>query len=89
LATNLPANNALVRPAELQNPAPPSATERDRQVGFAANLAAGKPPSLAADAVMRGIRDGDFWLTTDNEWDPRWQAVFDSITQRSNPARPF
>jgi NAD(P)-dependent dehydrogenase (short-subunit alcohol dehydrogenase family) len=85
LSTNLPANSPRVRPAELQNQSPPSEVEQQRQVTFAANLAAGKPPELAADRVFEAIRDDQFWVTTDNEWDERFRARFESITARRNP----
>jgi NAD(P)-dependent dehydrogenase (short-subunit alcohol dehydrogenase family) len=85
LSTNLPANSPRVRPAELQNQSPPSEVEQQRQVTFAANLAAGKPPELAADRVFEAIRADQFWVTTDNEWDERFRARFESITARRNP----
>ncbi len=85
LSTNLPANSPRVRPAELHNEALPSEVERQRQVSFAANLAAGKPPRLAADRVFEAVHADQFWVTTDNEWDERFRARFESITSRLNP----
>jgi NAD(P)-dependent dehydrogenase (short-subunit alcohol dehydrogenase family) len=85
LATNLPANSPRVRPEGLRNESAPSEIEQQRQVGFAENLARGKPPELAADMVFEAIRDQRFWVTTDSDWDERFSSRFDSILQRRNP----
>ena len=85
LSTNLPANNTLARPAGLQNEGDASMTEKAMQEGFAANLARGRPPELAADLVLEAIREDRFWIFTDNEWDQRFSTRFDSIMQRRNP----
>ena len=86
LATNLPANNARVRPEALRNPSPPSDIEQQRQAGFAVNLSQAKPPELAGDMVVDAVRNNDFWIFTDHEWDQRFATRFESITQRHNPA---
>jgi NAD(P)-dependent dehydrogenase (short-subunit alcohol dehydrogenase family) len=89
LATNLPASSPRVRPSELRNPSPPSETEQQRQVSFAANLAAGKPPSLAAERVLDAIRDAQFWVTTDDDWNERFRTRWEGILNRANPVAPF
>jgi NAD(P)-dependent dehydrogenase (short-subunit alcohol dehydrogenase family) len=85
LATNLPSNSLRVRPDGLRNETAPSEIEQQRQAGFAENLARGKPPELAADIVFEAIRDQRFWVTTDSDWDERFNSRFDSIMQRRNP----
>jgi NAD(P)-dependent dehydrogenase (short-subunit alcohol dehydrogenase family) len=85
LATNLPANNTLVRPDALRNEAPPAELEQRRQAGFAENLAKGLSPDVAAENVVQAIRNGDFWVFTDHEWDERFRVRFDSIMNRRNP----
>ena len=85
LATNLPANNALVRPDALRNEAPAPEMEQRRQAGFAENLAKGLSPDVAAENVVQAIRNGDFWIFTDHEWDERFRVRFDSITNRRRP----
>jgi NAD(P)-dependent dehydrogenase (short-subunit alcohol dehydrogenase family) len=85
LATNLPANNLLVRPDSLRNEAAPAGLEQRRQAGFAENLARGLSPDVAAENVVEAIRNGDFWVFTDHEWDERFRVRFDSITNRRNP----
>ena len=85
LATNLPANNTLVRPDALRNEAPPIELEQRRQAGFAENLAKGLSPDVAAENVVQAIRNGDFWVFTDHEWDERFCVRFESITNRRNP----
>jgi hypothetical protein len=85
LATNLPANNTLVRPDNLSNHDSPSELEQRRQASFAENLAQGKPPELAAGMVVDAIRNDEFWIFTDHDWDERFRVRFDSIVQRHNP----
>ncbi|HEX5369512.1 MAG TPA: SDR family NAD(P)-dependent oxidoreductase [Dehalococcoidia bacterium] len=85
LATNLPANNTLVRPDNLSNHDAPSELEQRRQASFAENLAQGKPPELAAGMVVDAIRNDEFWIFTDHDWDERFRVRFDSIMQRHNP----
>ncbi len=85
LATNLPANNSRVRPDDLRNEAPPSDIEQRRQVSFAENLSQAQPPELAADMVVEAIRNDEFWIFTDHDWDDRFRVRFDSIMQRHNP----
>jgi len=58
------------------------------QTNFAGNLAAGKPVSLAAHAVVAAIHNDTFWVTTDDEWDERFRARWDGIVKRENPERP-
>jgi NAD(P)-dependent dehydrogenase (short-subunit alcohol dehydrogenase family) len=85
LSTNLPANNSRVRPEDLQNESPASELEQQRQAGFAEGLSRGKPPELAADMVLRAIREDQFWIFTDHEWDERFSTRFASIMERRNP----
>ena len=85
LSTNLPANNTRVRPDDLRNEHEPSDLEQRRQASFAENLTHGKPPELAADMVVEAIRNDEFWIFTDHDWDERFRVRFDSIMQRHNP----
>jgi NAD(P)-dependent dehydrogenase (short-subunit alcohol dehydrogenase family) len=85
LSTNLPANNTLVRPASLRNEAAPAEMEQRRQIGFAENLAKGLSPDVAAENVINAIRNDEFWVFTDHEWDERFRVRFDSIMSRRNP----
>ncbi len=85
IATNLPANNTRVRPDDLRNEDEPSDLEQRRQASFAENLTHGKPPELAADMVVEAIRNDEFWIFTDHDWDDRFRVRFDSIMQRHNP----
>jgi NAD(P)-dependent dehydrogenase (short-subunit alcohol dehydrogenase family) len=85
LATNLPANNTLVRPAALRNDEAPADTEQRRQAGFAENLARGQSPDVAAENVLQAIRNDEFWVFTDHDWDERFRVRFDSIMSRRNP----
>ena len=85
LATNLPANNTRVRPDDLRNEDEPSELEQRRQASFAENLTHGQPPELAADMVVEAIRNDEFWIFTDHDWDERFRVRFDSIMQRHNP----
>jgi hypothetical protein len=35
--------------------------------------------------VVNAIRNGDFWIFTDHEWDERFRVRFDSIMNRRSP----
>ncbi len=84
-ATNLSANSLSTRPPGLQNDSPPAQIERQRQASFAERFASARPPELVADKVVEAIRTDQFWVTTDHDWDDRFQARFDCITERRNP----
>jgi NAD(P)-dependent dehydrogenase (short-subunit alcohol dehydrogenase family) len=80
-STNLSANSQSRRPADQAQ----SPVEQQLQATFAVGFARARPPELVAGKVVDAIRTGKFWVTSDNDWDDRFQARFDCITQRRNP----
>ena len=80
-ATNLSANSAAQRPSG----SAVSPAEEQQQASFAERFARARPAELVAGKVVEAIRTGRFWVTTDNDWDERFQARFDCITGRRNP----
>jgi NAD(P)-dependent dehydrogenase (short-subunit alcohol dehydrogenase family) len=79
-ATNLSANSQRRRPV-----APQTEAERHQQAAFAERFARSRPAELVAEKVLDAVRTDQFWVTTDNDWDDRFQARFDTITARRNP----
>jgi len=43
------------------------------------------PPSQVADIVMQAIRDEQFYILTDRDWDERMKTRLDNVLNRRNP----
>ena len=75
------------RPAELRNEvATPGAADGDaRRAAMNERLAKAQPPSQVADAVLRAITEGRFYIFTDHAWDDAIRGRFEAILERRNP----
>jgi NAD(P)-dependent dehydrogenase (short-subunit alcohol dehydrogenase family) len=67
------------RPADLRND-PSAPLPEPRRI-----LAGAMPPSQVADIVMQAIRDEQFYILTDRDWDERMQTRLDNVLNRRNP----
>lgn len=75
------------RPAELRNEVdPPGAADgQARRATMNERLARAQPPEQVADAVLRAVADGQFYIFTDHAWDDAIRSRFEAITGRQNP----
>jgi NAD(P)-dependent dehydrogenase (short-subunit alcohol dehydrogenase family) len=67
-----------VRPAALRN-----AGETFEYAG--PDVSNAMPPSQVADIVFQAIRDEQFYIFTDHEWDQRMETRWQNIRHRTNP----
>jgi NAD(P)-dependent dehydrogenase (short-subunit alcohol dehydrogenase family) len=76
------------RPDELRNEHPASGAAAGEQLRAQMNerLASAMPPAQVADILLEAIRNEQFYVATDNEWDAGIQARHDNIMRRASPA---
>jgi len=67
------------RPVELRND-PSAPLLEPRRI-----LQGAMPPSQVADIVMQAIRDEQFYILTDHEWDERMKTRLENVLARRNP----
>ena len=67
------------RPAELRND-PSAPLPEPRRI-----LQGAMPPSQVADIVLQAIRDEQFYILTDRDWDERMKTRLDNVLNRRNP----
>jgi NAD(P)-dependent dehydrogenase (short-subunit alcohol dehydrogenase family) len=66
------------RPAELRN-------DGETFEYRGPDLSKAMPPSQVAEIVLQAIRDEQFYVLTDHEWDQRMETRWQNIRERSNP----
>ena len=73
------------RPAELRDEEPEHERDMARRSALRDRIARGATPSSVAEQVMTAIREGQFYLLTDQEWDERARLRAEAILNRSVP----
>jgi NAD(P)-dependent dehydrogenase (short-subunit alcohol dehydrogenase family) len=51
----------------------------------APDVSTAMPPSQVADIVFQAVRDQQFYILTDHDWDQRMETRWQHIRERSNP----
>jgi NAD(P)-dependent dehydrogenase (short-subunit alcohol dehydrogenase family) len=78
------------RPVELRNERPTSgaAAGEELRARMIERMAAAMPPAHVADILVEAIRNEQFYVLTDHEWDARIEARHATIMRRGNPEVP-
>lgn len=75
------------RPTDLRNPPDPQRDQAaaDLRHKMAERNRRGMEPSKVADTVLQGIKDDQFYIFTDSEWDDLIKLRFEHVLRRRNP----
>jgi NAD(P)-dependent dehydrogenase (short-subunit alcohol dehydrogenase family) len=74
------------RPDALRDEAPEQERDAGRRNVLRARIAQGAPPEEVAGILVDAIRNGQFYLLTDEEWDERARQRAEAILSRGVPA---
>ena len=70
------------RPDDLRDEEPERERDADRRKALRARIAQGASPESVADILMRAIREEQFYVLTDTEWDERARERAEAILSR-------
>jgi hypothetical protein len=75
------------RPEALKNPPDPGkdAFGEAYRARMASNQGGSMPASQAAEIILDAVKNDQFYVFTDHEWDERARVRFDGILSRTNP----
>jgi NAD(P)-dependent dehydrogenase (short-subunit alcohol dehydrogenase family) len=75
------------RPAELRNDGAPPAESAGQQLRqhMLERMASARPPAEVAELLLEAIRNEQFYVLTDHDWDDRMRSRHETIMRRANP----